>query len=84
MSYAIIGFGRSATHLLRRLPAAASKYPLQPDARILGVVSKFRIEHETVLDRNGEATEFTIPYNSGFLIGYGINHALDLIGQRRG
>jgi len=30
MSYAIIGSARSARLLLRRLPEAASKYPLQP------------------------------------------------------
>jgi len=54
------------------------------DARILGVVSKFRIEHEAVLDKDGQATEYTVPYNSGFLIGYGINHALQLIGATPG
>jgi hypothetical protein len=50
-----------------------------PELRIAGVVSKFRTEYETVLDDKGEPTDMTVAYNTGFLIAYGIQHALDLI-----
>ena len=47
--------------------------------RVAGVVSKFRIEHESVLNDEGEPTKMTVPYNTGFLVAYGIKHALELI-----
>lgn len=47
--------------------------------RVAGVVSKFRIEHEAVLDEEGNLTKMTVPYNTGFLLAYGIKHALELI-----
>lgn len=46
---------------------------------IAGVVSKFRIEHEPVLDNQGIPTGESVPYNTGFLVAYGINHAIDII-----
>jgi len=49
------------------------------ELRIAGVVSKFRVESERVIDRDGDPTEMTIPYNTGFLVAYSINHALELI-----
>lgn len=48
------------------------------DLCIAGVVSKFKIEHEFVLDAQGEATEMKVPYNTGFLVAYDIAHALEL------
>lgn len=49
------------------------------ELRIAGVVSKFRIEQEAVLDEHGVPTKMTVPYNTGFLVAYGIKHALELI-----
>jgi hypothetical protein len=51
------------------------------DLRIAGVVSKFKVEYETVLDEFGEPTRLRVPYNTGFLVAYGIKHVLDLIEQ---
>ncbi|ALT76009.1 S1 family peptidase [Paucibacter sp. KCTC 42545] len=48
------------------------------DPCIAGVVSKFKIEHELVLDAEGEATEMKVPYNTGFMVAYDIAHALEL------
>lgn len=47
--------------------------------RIAGVVSKFRIEFETVIDLGGDPTVMKVPYNTGFLIAYDIAHALQLV-----
>lgn len=57
-------------------------YPLgRPnELRVAGVVSKFRVEYETVLDELGNPTKFTVPYNTGFLVAYGIKHVLEIIG----
>lgn len=49
------------------------------ELRIAGVVSKFRTEHEVVLDKDGEPTQMTVPYNTGFLVAYGIQHAIEII-----
>jgi len=49
------------------------------ELRIAGVVSKFRVEHEAVLDEMGNQTKMTVPYNTGFLVAYGISHALQII-----
>lgn len=56
-------------------------YPLgrPTELRVAGVVSKFRVEHEAVLDEHGNATTMTVQYNTGFLVAYGIKHALDII-----
>jgi hypothetical protein len=43
------------------------------------VVSKFRTEYEPVQSTKGDVTELRVPYNTGFLIAYGINNAVDLI-----
>ncbi|MBV6777895.1 MULTISPECIES: S1 family peptidase [Xanthomonas] len=60
-------------------------YPLgKPDeVCVAGVVSKFRIEHEYVIDAGGEPTKMTVPYNSGFLIAYGSKYILDIISAYR-
>lgn len=61
-------------------------YPLgKPnELRIAGVVSKYRVEHEPVLDEQGDQTTMTVPYNTGFLVAYSIRHALELIGHETG
>lgn len=51
------------------------------DFRIAGVVSKFKIEFEKVIDPEGEHTEMTVAYNTGFLIGYEISNAIEIIKQ---
>ncbi len=48
------------------------------DPCIAGVVSKFKVEHEFVIDKAGDKTEMTVPYNTGFLVAYDIAHALEL------
>jgi hypothetical protein len=53
------------------------------DLRVAGVVSKFRIEHETVLDGEGEVTEMKVPYNTGFLVTYGMKHVIEIIRRHR-
>lgn len=53
------------------------------DLRIAAVVSKFKIEYESVLDENGELTKMLVPYNTGFLVAYGIKHAVELIKSYR-
>ncbi len=47
--------------------------------KVAGVVSKFKIEEEPVLNAEGEKTELKVQYNTGFLIAYGISHALEMI-----
>lgn len=54
------------------------------ELRIAGVVSKFRVEHEAVLDEEGNPTQMTVPYNTGFLVAYSIHHALEIIRTRPG
>jgi hypothetical protein len=49
------------------------------EVRIAGVVSKFRIEYEQVIDAQGEPTAMTVPYNTGFLVAYGAKHILSII-----
>lgn len=53
------------------------------DLRVAGVVSKFRVEHEAVLDREGEATEMKVPYNTGFLVAYGMKHVIEIIQRQK-
>jgi hypothetical protein len=48
------------------------------DPYIAGVVSKYKIEHEYVLDESGEVTDMKVAYNTGFLIAYDIAHAIEL------
>ena len=47
--------------------------------KVAAVVSKFKTEDEPVLDALGKETGLKVQYNTGFLIAYGINHALDII-----
>jgi hypothetical protein len=56
-------------------------YPMEKpnELRIAGVVSKFRVESEPVIDPNGNRTGMTVSYNTGFLVAYSINHVLELI-----
>jgi len=49
------------------------------DVRVAGVVSKYRTEHEPVVDQDGNKTGMTVAYNTGFMVAYDIKHALDLI-----
>ncbi|MCM2284612.1 MAG: serine protease [Desulfobacula sp.] len=49
------------------------------EVRVAGVVSKYRIENEIVVDGKGNRTDMSVPYNTGFLIAYGIKHAIDII-----
>ena len=58
--------------------------PQQDSLRIAGVVSKYRVEHEPVLDQDGNQTGMTVAYNTGFLIAYGIASAHELIAAYRG
>ena len=56
-------------------------YPMAKptELRVAGVVSKFRVEHERVLDEHGNPTAMSVQYNTGFLLAYGIKHALEII-----
>ncbi len=59
--------------------------PADPnDIRVLGVVSKFRVEHEPVLTEDGKETKLQVAYNTGFLVAYGSKHVLDIIAAARG
>lgn len=49
------------------------------DVRVLAVVSKYRIEHEPILDSGGEPTDLKVAYNTGFLVAYGVKHVLEII-----
>jgi hypothetical protein len=49
------------------------------ELKVAAVVSKFKTEDEPVLNAEGERTELKVQYNTGFLVAYGINHALDII-----
>ncbi|MEB2026433.1 hypothetical protein VDR74_16140, partial [Xanthomonas campestris pv. campestris] len=53
------------------------------EVRVAGVVSKFRVEYENVIDENGEPTGMTVPYNTGFLIAYGSKYILSIIATYR-
>lgn len=46
---------------------------------IAGIVSKYRTEHEPVIDQNGGRTGLSVEYNTGFMVAYGIKHALEII-----
>jgi S1-C subfamily serine protease len=47
--------------------------------QIAGIVSKYRVENESVVDGEGNPTALTVPYNTGFLVAYDIKHAIELI-----
>jgi hypothetical protein len=47
--------------------------------QVIGIVSKFRLENEFVVDGDGNSTPLYVPYNTGFLVAYGIRYALEII-----
>lgn len=49
------------------------------DFRVAGVVSKFKIEYESVLDKDCNDTGMKVPYNTGLLVAYDIKYVIDLI-----
>lgn len=49
------------------------------DFKVVGVVSKFKTDYEPVIDNEDKETGLRVAYNTGFMVAYGINHALDLI-----
>ena len=51
------------------------------DFRVAGIVSKFKIEFEKVIDPRGDHTEMTVAYNTGFLIGYEISNVIEIINK---
>ena len=53
------------------------------ELRIAGVVSKYITDYEVVIDAEGNRTDMSVPYNTGFLIAYGIKHALEIIKQQQ-
>ena len=53
--------------------------PNKYEYKVAAVVSKFKVEFEEVVNEEGEKTGLRCAYNTGFLIGYGIKHAIDLI-----
>ena len=50
---------------------------------VAGVVSKYRIEFEPVIDADGEETDMTIAYNTGFMVAYSSKHVLEIIAASR-
>jgi len=53
--------------------------PGSKEFKVAGVVSKFRIDFERVLDKRGDETGMTVAYNTGFLVGYDISRAIEII-----
>jgi hypothetical protein len=53
--------------------------PKGNDFKVAGVVSKFKIEYERVIDKTDQDTGLRVAYNTGFMVAYGINHVLNLI-----
>jgi len=51
---------------------------------VAGVVSKFKVEHEAVLDEHGEVTAMQVPYNTGFMVAYGMANVVNIIHRARG
>jgi hypothetical protein len=49
------------------------------ELKVTGVVSKFRITEEPVLDAEYRPTGMCVQYHAGFLIAYSIKHVIDLI-----
>ncbi|GAB3094877.1 S1 family peptidase [Lysobacter terrae] len=50
---------------------------------LAGVVSKFKIEFEQVVDSSGNDTGMTVAYNTGFLVAYGSKHILGILEAAR-
>jgi S1-C subfamily serine protease len=55
------------------------KRPGDDSFQIAGIVSSFKIEFEKIISADGELTEMTVAYNTGFLIGYDISNAIKII-----
>lgn len=49
------------------------------DFKVVGVVSKFKVEYEPVIDKEDKDTGLRVAYNTGFMVAYGINHVINLI-----
>jgi Trypsin-like peptidase domain len=49
--------------------------------KVTGVVSKYRVEEEHIVNEKNEPTGLRVQYNTGLLLAYGIKHVLDLIDQ---
>lgn len=68
-------------------PLASVQAPLTPgqapQLRVAGVVSRFRVEHEIVYDRDGNDTGMTVQYNTGIMAAYGMKHVIDIVQQYR-
>jgi len=47
--------------------------------RVAGVISGFKLSREPVKDKNGNDTGMYVEVNSGFLLAYGIKHAMTII-----
>ena len=48
------------------------------------MVSKYKTEHEVVLNSKGDATDMTVPYNTGFLVAYDIKYSVELAQRNAG
>lgn len=53
--------------------------PGRNEFQVAGVVSKFKIAFEKVIDPEGDHTEMTVAYNTGFLVGFDISNAIKII-----
>ena len=51
---------------------------------VAGIVSKFKVEHEPVIDERGEVTAMQVPYNTGFMVAYGMANVINIIHRARG
>ena len=47
--------------------------------KLAGVVAKYKTTYEKVLERTGAETGNEVELNTGLMLAYGINHALDII-----
>jgi hypothetical protein len=49
------------------------------ELKVMGVISKFRIEEEAVVDAEGIDTGMRVSYNTGIAIAYGMEHFLEIV-----
>jgi hypothetical protein len=56
--------------------------PGKREFQVAGVVAKFKIAFEKVIDPEGDHTEMTVAYNTGFLVGFDISNAIEIISKR--
>lgn len=52
---------------------------LGTDYQVASVISGYRFEPETILDAEGNETQYRYRSNTGIILSYNINHALDAI-----